>query len=207
MLSDSPPERDVIWTEAGVEGAWRFVQRIWRIVDKVAKFENNTKGEVTDLTRSAHRSLDRIANMITALRFNNVVAQVYSLLNDIDKFANNAKPEDYSSIIEATNIMIQCFAPIMPHLAEECWLTMGNDGLVAEARWPTADANLLVMDIVTMPIQINGKRRAEIQAEANAGESEIISAVMALDVVRNALDGNEPRRIIVVPKRIVNIVI
>ena len=207
MLSDSPPERDVIWTEAGVEGAWRFVQRIWRVVDKVSKFDKKGEGKITDLTRSSHMALDRIGKLIASLRFNNVVAQVYSLLNDIEKFANNAEPGDYHSIKEATNIIVQIFAPIMPHLAEECWLKMGNEGLVAQVDWPKADPAFLVLKSLTLPVQLNGKRRAEIVVDAEATKAEIISAVMQMDVVNNALDGNEPKRIIVVPKRIVNIVI
>ena len=207
MLSDSPPERDVIWTDAGVEGAWRFVQRIWRIVGKVSQFDKNLQSNTTELTRTSHQALDRIGKMITALRFNNVVAQVYSLLNEIEKFANDAKSSDYSSIIDATNIMIQTFAPIMPHLAEECWLKMGNKSMVAQTPWPQADPALLLLEIVTMPVQINGKRKTQIEVNQEAGKDEIISAVMGLDVVKIALDGNQPNRIIVVPKRIVNIVI
>ncbi len=207
MLSDSPPERDVIWTEAGVEGAWRFVQRIWRVVNRVSEFDYRAKNQVSDLTRAAHQTLDKVGKMITTLRFNNAVAQIYALLNDIEKSANNAERDDYSSIIDATNIIIQLFAPMMPHLAEECWLKMGNEGLVAEAPWPAADPALLVLNSITMPVQINGKRRAEIGVSPDASNDEIISAVNQLDVVKVALDGNQPKRIIVVPKRIVNIVI
>ncbi|MCF6322418.1 MAG: leucine--tRNA ligase [Rhizobiaceae bacterium] len=207
MLSDSPPERDVIWTEAGVEGAWRFVQRIWRVVNKVSEFESSSKSNSIQLTRSAHQALDNVGKMISSLRFNNAVAQIYTLLNDIEKSANSAKPQDYSAIIDATNIIIQLFAPMMPHLAEECWSRMGNDGLVSQAPWPQADSALLVVTTITMPIQINGKRRAQLEINPDMPEDEIISAVMQLDVLKKALDGQEPKRIIVVPKRIVNIVI
>ena len=207
MLSDSPPQRDVIWTEAGVEGAWKFVQRIWRVVDKVSHLQNNSVNKINDLTSYSHQTLDRIGKMIAALRFNNVVAQVYSLLNEIEKCANNEEPEDNSSLIEATNLVIQVFAPIMPHLAEECWAKMGNGGLVAEASWPQADPGLLVVNSITMPVQINGKRRAEIVVDPGLSQDEIIAAVMELDVVKVALDGSAPKRVIVVPKRIVNVVV
>ena len=207
MLSDSPPERDVIWTEAGVEGAWRFVQRIWRVIDKVSTFEKNTSFKPTDLTRSTHMVLNRVGEMISTLRFNNAIAQIYTLLNDIEKAANKSKNSDHGSIRDATNILIQLFAPMMPHLAEECWQKMGNKELVTQTPWPTTDQSLIKATTITMPIQINGKRRAEIEVEAEISKEEIISAVMQMDVVKNALDGNEPKKIIVVPKRIVNIVV
>ena len=207
MLSDSPPERDVIWTEAGVEGAWRFVQRIWRVIDKVSTFEKDTSFKPTDLTRSTHLVLDRVGEMISTLRFNNAIAQIYTLLNDIEKAANKAKNSDHGSVRDATNILIQLFAPMMPHLAEECWQKMGNKKLVAQTPWPTTDQSLIKASTITIPIQINGKRRAEIEVEAEISKEEIISAVMQMDVVKNALDGNEPKKIIVVPKRIVNIVV
>ena len=207
MLSDSPPERDVIWTEAGVEGAWRFVQRIWRVIGKVSTFESNSEHQVTELTKTAHRALDKIGNMITSLRFNNAVAQIYTLLNDIEKSVNDPNSQDHSAIIDATNIIIQLFSPMMPHLAEECWLKMGNPGLVAQATWPKANPDFLVMDSITMPIQINGKRKTEIDVSPDASNDEIIAAVNQLDVIRTALNGREPKRIIVVPKRIVNIVV
>jgi len=207
MLSDSPPERDVIWSEAGIEGAWRFVQRIWRVINKVSTFEKSTKSNSTDLTRSTNQALDNVGKMFSSLRFNNAVAQIYTLLNDIEKAANKAEPQDSSAIIDATNIIIQLFAPMMPHLAEECWSTMGNSGLVSNAPWPKADQALLVVTTITIPVQINGKRRAQLEINPDMPEDEIISAVMQLDVLRNALNGKEPKRIIVVPKRIVNIVI
>ena len=178
MLSDSPPERDVIWTEAGVEGAWRFVQRIWRVIDKVSNFEKEASFTPTDLTRSTHLVLDRVGEMISSLRFNNAIAQIYTLLNDIEKAANKANKPDHGSIHDATNILIQLFAPMMPHLAEECWNKMGNKELVAQTPWPTADQSLIKATTIIMPIQINGKRRAEIEIDAEISKEEIISAVM-----------------------------
>ncbi len=207
MLSDSPPERDVIWTEAGVEGAWRFVQRIWRVVNKVSTFQSDSKHQVTDLTRTAHQALDKIGNMIASLRFNNAVAQIYSLLNEIEKSANNSNHNNRGAIIDATNMIIQLFSPMMPHLAEECWLKMGNAEMVAQTPWPKADPELLIMNSITMPVQINGKRKAEIDINPDASNDEIIAAVNQLDVIKTTLNGREPKRIIVVPKRIVNIVI
>lgn len=211
MLSDSPPERDVIWTEAGVEGAWRFVQRVWRVIDTVSVLDKNTDNQVTDqisdLTKTAHKTLDSVGAMIGNLRFNNAVAQIYTLSNEIEKATNNSAENSSNAIIDATNMLIQLFAPMMPHLAEECWLKMGNDGLVAQAPWPQLDKSLIVVTSITMPVQINGKRKAEIDTNPDASKDEIISAVMQLDVVKNTLNGQEPKRIIVVPKRIVNIVI
>ncbi len=207
MLSDSPPERDVIWTEAGVEGAWRFVQRIWRVINIVSEYDPKSGAKITDLTRTAHQCLDNVGTMVGNLRFNNAVAQIYSLLNEIEKAIGSESEHSPAAIIDATGIFVQLFAPMMPHLAEECWMKLGHDKLVAQTPWPKVDASLIALTSVTMPIQINGKRKAEIDVDPDASKDEIISAVMSLDVVRNALNGNEPKRVIVVPKRIVNIVV
>ncbi len=207
MLSDSPPERDVIWTDAGIEGAWRFVQRVWRVVGQVSNLDASGKLIPDDLTRNAHRTLDKVGKMIADLRFNNAVAQIYSLLNAIEKSANNSNQHHSPAIVDATKIIVQLFAPMMPHLAEECWKKLGSNTMVAQAPWPKVDPALLEVSQITMPIQINGKRRAEIEVDPNASNDEINAAVMKMDVVKKALDGQMPKRVIVVPKRIVNIVV
>ena len=211
MLSDSPPDRDVIWTEAGVEGAHRFVQRIWRMTNDIVAFSSNTRNrpvERDDLLRLAHRTLARVDAMISELRFNSAVAQLYTLANALEEAIRSAKDGQPSgSVREAMVLMIQMLAPMMPHLAEECWKALRQPGLVAESPWPKADPGLVAEDELILPVQINGKKRCDITVSASASEDDIVAATLALDVVMKALDGVRPKKVIVVPKRIVNVVI
>ncbi|MBL4600878.1 MAG: leucine--tRNA ligase [Rhizobiaceae bacterium] len=208
MLSDSPPERDVIWTEAGVEGAHRFVQRVWRIIQGTAALQSDATADIGDLTKLAHKSLIKVDSMISDLKFNNAVAQIYGLSNALEKAIPSAKsPGQIAELRSNVNILIQMVAPMMPHLAEECWVVMGNSGLVADTNWPVADETLIVETILLLPVQINGKKRGELTVPVDSSKEDIEAATLALDVVQRALDGKSPRKIIVVPKRIVNVVI
>jgi leucyl-tRNA synthetase len=210
MLSDSPPDRDVIWTEAGVEGAHRFVQRFWRLTDTVAALADSTpsNGEPGDLARAAHRTLDRVDAMIASLRFNSAVAQIHALVNTLETAAREAGNGIAPPFLkEAVRLAIQMIAPMMPHLAEECWERLGQPGLAAEAGWPEADAELVAEDMITLPVQVNGKRRGEVAVPADSGRDLIEAAVMEVDAVNRALGGSEPKKIIIVPGRIVNIVV
>ena len=208
MLSDSPPERDVIWTEAGVEGAHRFVQRIWRIIQGTAALQSDAAADIGDLTKLAHKSLIKVDSMISDLKFNNAVAQIYGLSNALEKAISSAKsPGQIAELRSNVNILIQMVAPMMPHLAEECWVVMGNSGLVADTNWPVANEALIVETTLLLPVQINGKKRGELTVPVDSSKEDIEAATLALDVVQRALDGKSPRKIIVVPKRIVNVVI
>ncbi|MBL4731329.1 MAG: leucine--tRNA ligase [Rhizobiaceae bacterium] len=208
MLSDSPPERDVIWTEAGVEGAHRFVQRVWRIIQGTAALQSDAAADIGDLTKLAHKSLIKVDSMISDLKFNNAVAQIYGLSNALEKAISSAKsPGQIAELRSNVNMLIQMVAPMMPHLAEECWVVMGNSGLVADTSWPVADEALTVETTLLLPVQINGKKRGELTVPIDSSKEDIEAATLALDVVQRALDGKPPRKIIVVPKRIVNVVI
>ncbi|HVY20021.1 MAG TPA: leucine--tRNA ligase [Bauldia sp.] len=215
MLSDSPPERDVIWTEEGVAGAFRFVQRVWRLVAEWAEDKapapagaNGASPEAVALRRAAHRSLAAAEDAIRTLRFNVAVARIYELVNAIGSaIANPAKDAMLrSAIAEALDLLVLMMAPMMPHLAEECWQTLGHE-LVAMRPWPAVDASLLTEDTFTYPIQINGKKRAELTIAIDAPQADVEQATLALDAVRRALDGQTPKKIVVVPKRIVNVVV
>ncbi len=219
MLSDSPPERDVIWTEDGVQGAARFVQRLWRLVNDAAKVkefgESGTGGTGEDalaLRRAAHHALAAIGSDIERLGFNRCIAHVYTLANALGRALEGARdgalsPGMPEAIAEAAGFLVQCVAPMMPHLAEECWAALGHPGLVAAAPWPEHDAALLVSDIITLPVQINGKRRADVTVAAKASIQEIELAVLALEPVLRAAEGRPVRKVIVVPGRIVNVVV
>jgi len=216
VLSDSPPDRDVIWTEAGVEGAHRFVQRVWRLVgDGAELIAAKTAGErsapALALAKATHKTVAAVEDDIERLGFNRAVARLYEFANTIGRAIQQAQTAPDGSLAaaldEALDALVRMIAPMMPHLAEECWAALGRDGLVADAPWPTVDASLVVDDTVTLPIQINGKKRAELTIGRDAGEAEVREATLALDAVKAALEGRAPKKVIVVPSRIVNVVV
>ncbi|HXS05228.1 MAG TPA: leucine--tRNA ligase [Rhizomicrobium sp.] len=209
MLSDTPPERDIEWTDAGAEGCWRFVQRIWRLVSeaeglpapglpKAAPSDEPSKS----LRQSAHKAIAAVTEDLGALRFNRAVAQLYMLSNAI---ADSPKA-DAATRREALETMVLLAAPMMPHLAEECWRTLGHDRLVAETPWPKHDPALLQTDTVTIAVQVNGRRRGEVTVARDADNRTVEAAALAEDGVKRALAGAAPKKVIVVPGRIVNIV-
>jgi leucyl-tRNA synthetase len=243
MLSDSPPERDVEWTERGVQGAWRFAQRLWRLIGEAAELAQTAPAERPErfcdqalaLRKAAHRALSRVSDDIEKLHFNVCVAHIYEFANALNTIigdigaqtgtqagaSDNAQrgargqpqqdsvaPADLRwALREAVNILVRLFHPMMPHLAEECWSLLGHDTLVAQAGWPQLEPALLVEDTLTLPVQINGKKRADVTVARDAGEAEIKAAVLALDAVKKALDGKPPKTVIIVPGRIVNVVV
>jgi leucyl-tRNA synthetase len=216
MLSDSPPERDVQWTEAGVEGASRFQQRVWRLVNEAIEISKQSSGTVSPndasdalaLRRIIHRSVHGIAHDIEGLRFNRAVAQIYELTNALTKaLGSNLGFAQRAAIGEGVEKLTILLSPMMPHLAETCWEVLGKTGLVADARWPDVDPALLVDDEVTLPIQINGKRRAEITIAKGLPAAEVEQRVLSLDEVVRILEGKAPKKIVVVQDRIVNVVV
>jgi leucyl-tRNA synthetase len=214
MLSDSPPERDVIWTEEGVQGAGRFVQRVWRLVNEVAALAPGETPCPADhpLRRAAHKTLAAVEDSIESLRFNVAVARIYELANAIQSelqsaALGSATPD--AALREAAEILVHMIAPMMPHLAEECGQVLrrsGGAGLVAEAAWPALDRSLLVENTVTLPVQVNGKKRADVTVPRDADQAAIEAAVLSLDAVRRAMEGRPVKKVIVVPQRIVNVV-
>jgi leucyl-tRNA synthetase len=218
MLSDSPPDRDVIWTEEGVQGAWRFVQRLWRLVSEAAAVaapagtvRPGAFGEsALALRKSAHRALARVSEDIERLRFNVAIAQIYEFANAFAASLGSLETEptaDYRwAVREAADILVQLFHPMMPHLAEECWACLGHRAAVAVEPWPELEPALLVEDSITLPVQINGKKRDDVTVARNASNADIETAVLALESVKRALAGKPPKRVIVVPQRIVNVV-
>jgi leucyl-tRNA synthetase len=218
MLSDSPPERDVNWTEEGVQGAWRFVQRLWRLVHEAAEVAASAdqprpsmfSAPALALRKAAHRALARVSEDVERLRFNVCVAHIYEFANAFQASLANLETEpvaDYRwAVREAVDILVRLFHPMMPHLAEECWVALGHKTLVATQPWPKLEPNLLIEDTITLPVQINGKKRGDVTVARNAEKAEIETAVLALDAVKKALDGKPPKKVIVVPQRIVNVV-
>lgn len=214
MLSDSPADRDVQWTDQGAEGAWRFTQRLWRMATENPE-ELSPKGaplpasfteDELALRRAAHQALAAAGEDFEHLRFNRAVARVYELANAISAF-NGADESGKWVRREALEILVQIVGPMMPHLAEECWAALGHGTPLSGSEWPVADKALLVEDSVTIAVQVNGKRRDELTIARDADKETVERAALALDKVEKALDGKPVRKIIVVPGKIVNIVV
>jgi leucyl-tRNA synthetase len=216
MLSDSPPDRDVIWTEEGVQGAWRFVQRLWRLVGEIAdiKAPSAKPAEFSEpalvVRKAAHRALANVSEDIAKLRFNRCVAHIYECANALSDAIGHVETKPAADLAwalrEAGDILVCLFHPMMPHLAEECWQALGHKTLVSTEAWPKVEPALLVESTITLPVQINGKKRADVTVPREAGKDEIEAAVLALDTVQKVLDGKTPKKVIVVPQRIVNVV-
>ncbi len=212
VLSDSPPERDVEWTASGVKGAWNFVQRVWTLTDAhghpaphLSEAAPAMEPDAHALRQAAHRAIDAVTADIEHFRFNVAVARCYELVNAIAKL----KGDDAGRVFargEALRILAQLISPFMPHLAEECWEKLGMTGFAATTPWPAADPALAARTTVTLPIQVNGKKRAEIEAAKGAPEAEVRAAALAHPAVAQFLEGQSVRKVIVVPDRIVNIV-
>jgi leucyl-tRNA synthetase len=221
MLSDSPPDRDVHWTEQGVQGAHRFVQRVWRLTNEVASLGKGGNGSLPTtlepaslaLRKVAHRALNGVESSIEKLHFNVCVAQAYELANALqDALAGTRDGGDVSAdmrfaVSEAAHILVNVVAPFMPHLAEECWRTLGHTDVLAEQSWPVVDSSLLVDDEVTLPVQVNGKLRGNVTVPRGADNGTIEKAALALEAVQRAIEGRAIKKVIIVPGRIVNVVV
>ena len=220
MLSDSPPERDVIWTEAGVQGAFKQTQRLWRLVCEIERIVGPERPptsaqygeEAQRIRRIAHTALAKVEDEIERLRFNVCIAQIYELANELGAAVgaiDKAPVADdlRAAFAEAGDILVHCFAPMMPHLAEECWEALGHKTFVAESPWPVADRSLIVSSDVTYVVQVNGKKRGELMIEREADKERVERAALALDAVARAMDNKPARRVIIVPHRIVNVVV
>ncbi|MBI1237935.1 MAG: leucine--tRNA ligase [Alphaproteobacteria bacterium] len=214
MLSDTPPERDSEWTQAGVDGAWRFTQRVFRIVSENAADlpprgavgPNASSATALELRQATHRAIADVTADLEGFRFNRAVARIYELVNVLNGF-KPAAADDKAALREALEALTLLIAPMTPHLAEECWRILGGEKLVALAQWPAADPELIRRDRVTIAVQVNGKRRGEIEIARDADEETVRGAALGLEAVTRAIGDNAIRKVVVVPNRIANIVV
>jgi leucyl-tRNA synthetase len=224
ILSDTPPERDIDWTEAGVEGAWRFTQRLWRLVtERLAQLPGISTQPPVDLSpkafelrRTVHKTIVGVAEDIERFHLNRSVARLYELTNAITDFVGSEGSDgaqqrltsgDAWALREALETLVQLVGPMMPHLAEELWHQLGHRQLLAETPWPAADMTLVVDHSVTIALQVNGKLRATIELPRDTAAHEAEAAALAEPAVQRALAGKAVRKVIVVPNRIVNVVV
>ena len=213
ILSDSPPDRDLEWTEGGIEGAWRFINKLHRNVteslDNLATagtpMPKDFSDKAMDVRRATHQAIAGVAEDIEAFHMNKAVARIRELSNSLAAF----QPEndaDQWALREGYEALVILFNPMMPHLAEELWQLLGHDQILAETNWPTYDESLLAADTVTIGVQVNGKVRATITLAANCDKDEAEKLALSEPGVQKALEGQTVRKVIVVPGRIVNVV-
>ena len=214
MLSDSPPERDLEWTDGGIDGAWRYTSRLWRMVTEPAGAlaekgaeQPSVMGPIADTAlRVIHKTVHGVTDDLDRFHFNRAVARVRELSNMLGDLEGDGSDVAWVRR-EGLEAVVRLIAPMMPHLAEELWSRLGHEALLVDTPWPLADESLLVEDTVTMGVQVNGKLRGAMELPVGADKETAESMALDLDGVKRAMDGKPPRKIIVVPNKIVNVVV
>jgi leucyl-tRNA synthetase len=218
MMSDSPPERDMEWTNAGVEGASRFIHKLWRMAQpdqhndqalslapKGMAMPSDLDDQAKSLISATHRAIASISEDIDRFRFNRCVAALYTLSNSISDTKGKSESQKWARRF-ALEHLVQLMAPIAPHIAEEIWETLGHETMIAETPWPEADPAWLAEDKISIGVQVNGKLRGTIDITPDCDKAIAEEMALALPAVQKILDGQNPKKVIVVPNRIVNVV-
>jgi leucyl-tRNA synthetase len=221
MLSDSPPERDLDWSEAGIDGAWRYVNRIWRVIgERLPEMALNDAarplaiaGAADVAHRAVHKAIAAVTEDLEQFRFNRAVAHVRELSNALEELGEatpapaGPAPAGRGWVLRfGYETLVKLIGPMMPHLGEELWRMLGHDGLLVDEAWPKADPALVLDDTIEIAVQVNGKLRGTINLTRDAAAATAEQAALALPGVLKLLDGKKPRKVIVVPNRIVNVV-
>ena len=216
MLSDSPPERDLDWSESGVEGCWKFLKRIWMHFHNY-KFDieyldllKNAKGKNLSLRQNIHKSIKETTDSIEEFKYNSAVASIRKLSNIL--LAYKTKSDDNITeqiVLEGWKAFILMLAPMTPHIAEELWKILEKNTNISNVSWPKEDRNLLKNNIITLAIQINGKFKSTLDINQSDKDNKdmIVNTILNMDNIKKALKNNEPKKIISVPGKVVNIVI
>ncbi len=213
LLSDSPPERDLEWTETGIEGIWRYVNRLWRMVSEPAAalpqagtaMAAGLSPALVALRRQIHKTIATVTDDLDKFRFNRAVARIRELTNALEDLPAG-EPGAGTVLREGLEAATLLIGPMMPHLAEEMWQTLGHEGLIADAPWPAADPDLTRDEAVTIAVQVNGKLRGTIDLPRDTASAAVEAAALALPQVVRFLDGKAPKKVVVVPNRIVSVV-
>jgi len=213
LLSDSPPERDLEWTDAGIEGAWRYVNRLYRLVTEPpialaptrAPLPNELAPNADKGRRAIHRAIVAVTDHIEKFRFNSAVARIRELTNTLEEMGDGAGAAHV--LRQGIEVAVRLIGPMMPHLAEELWHALGHDTLLADEPWPEADLSLTVEDTVTIAVQVNGKLRATVDLPRDGDRESAEAAALAQPAVQRAIGGKPARKIIIVPNRIINVVV
>jgi leucyl-tRNA synthetase len=213
LLSDSPPERDLEWTETGIEGIWRYVNRLWRMVteplvplaERRSPMPSGLSPPLVSVRRATHKTIAAVTDDLDKFRFNRAVARIRELTNTLEDFPS-LEPGVPEVLREGLETVARLIGPMMPHLAEEMWQRLGGEGLLAEQAWPVADPELTRDEQVTIAVQVNGKLRGTLEIARDMDKSVVENAALELPQVARWLEGQPPRKVIVVPNRIVNIV-
>jgi leucyl-tRNA synthetase len=213
LLSDSPPERDLEWTEAGIDGAWRYVSRLWRLVSEPeialppagSGLPRSLPPGLVALRRTIHKTIEAVTDDLDKFRFNRAVARIRELTNALEDIPA-AEPGAGAVLREGIEVATGLIGPMMPHLAEEMWRTLGHEELIADTAWPQPDPELARDEQVTLAVQVNGKLRGTVELPRDAAARDAEEAALALPQVAKLLDGRKPRKIVIVPNRIVSVV-
>jgi len=212
MLSDSPPNRDLDWTDAGIEGAWRYINRLWRLVDGPGGGvgQGDAPAELPEkslaVLRLAHKTIAGVSDDLDKFHFNKAVARLRELTNALDEFDLDDKAGAWV-YRESLEILVRLLAPMLPHLTEEIWAALGHETLLVDTPWPEADPEFIVDDVVTVAVQVNGKLRGTVDLPKDCAGDDAEEAALGLDTVIAAMGEKAPRKVIVVPNRIINVVV
>jgi len=213
-MSDSPPDRDLEWTESGADGAWRYLNRLWRLVNEPQTAlpgpgtlpPADLGGALIEARKAIHKGIAGVTDDLDRFHFNKAVARIRELTNAIAPLDGSTEPGAGAVLREGIEAVVRLIAPITPHLAEELWLQLGYETPLVATPWPEADAALTVDDEITLAVQVNGKLRGTISLPRDAGKDQAEAAALALPAVEKLLEGRAPRKVIVVPNKVVNVV-
>jgi len=210
MLSDSPPERDLEWTDAGIAGAWRFVNRLWRMISpgdsvQIDGGQPAIEGDLVTVRQQIHRTIAGVTEDLDTFHFNRAVARIYELVNRLATLSQDTEAEAWVRR-EGFDVAVRLIGPMMPHLGEELWQRLGNETLLTDTPWPEPDPALLVQDTVTIAVQVKGKLRATIDLPRDIDRKDAENAALALPAIVSALEGKSISRVIFIPNKIINVV-